>query len=125
MRRLAGWIAGMIMKTKEGLVLDIVIGVVGALIGGLAKLRAMDSIVQQPAKRSGELCDVFRIDEQSGRAEDFWNTAAIGASVAVGRYEIGLMLSLLNVFTMRALVPACPPGAKRSTTSVLRPSEEA
>ncbi len=31
---LAGWIAGMIMKTKEGLVLDIVIGVVGALIGG-------------------------------------------------------------------------------------------
>jgi uncharacterized membrane protein YeaQ/YmgE (transglycosylase-associated protein family) len=31
---LAGWIAGMIMKTKEGLLLDIVIGVVGALIGG-------------------------------------------------------------------------------------------
>lgn len=31
---LAGWIAGMIMKTKEGLVLDIVVGVVGALIGG-------------------------------------------------------------------------------------------
>jgi uncharacterized membrane protein YeaQ/YmgE (transglycosylase-associated protein family) len=31
---LAGWIAGMIMKTKEGLVLDIVIGVAGALIGG-------------------------------------------------------------------------------------------
>jgi uncharacterized membrane protein YeaQ/YmgE (transglycosylase-associated protein family) len=33
-RALAGWIAGMIMKTKEGLLLDIVIGVVGALIGG-------------------------------------------------------------------------------------------
>jgi len=31
---LAGWIAGMIMKTKEGLVMDIVIGIVGALIGG-------------------------------------------------------------------------------------------
>ena len=31
---LAGWIAGMIMKTKEGLLLDIVVGVVGALIGG-------------------------------------------------------------------------------------------
>ncbi len=31
---LAGWIASMIMKTKEGLLLDIVIGVVGALIGG-------------------------------------------------------------------------------------------
>ncbi len=31
---LAGWIASMIMKTKEGLLMDIVIGVVGALIGG-------------------------------------------------------------------------------------------
>ena len=31
---IAGWIAGMIMKTKEGLLLDIVVGVVGALIGG-------------------------------------------------------------------------------------------
>ena len=31
---LAGWIASMIMKTKEGLLLDIVIGIVGALIGG-------------------------------------------------------------------------------------------
>jgi uncharacterized membrane protein YeaQ/YmgE (transglycosylase-associated protein family) len=31
---LAGWIASMIMKTREGLLLDIVLGVVGALIGG-------------------------------------------------------------------------------------------
>jgi uncharacterized membrane protein YeaQ/YmgE (transglycosylase-associated protein family) len=31
---LAGWIAGMIMKTREGLLLDIVVGVVGALLGG-------------------------------------------------------------------------------------------
>jgi uncharacterized membrane protein YeaQ/YmgE (transglycosylase-associated protein family) len=31
---LAGWIASRIMKTKEGLLMDIVIGVVGALIGG-------------------------------------------------------------------------------------------
>ena len=31
---LAGWIAGRIMKTKDGLLLDIVVGVVGALIGG-------------------------------------------------------------------------------------------
>ena len=30
----AGWIASLIMKTREGLLLDIVIGVVGALIGG-------------------------------------------------------------------------------------------
>jgi uncharacterized membrane protein YeaQ/YmgE (transglycosylase-associated protein family) len=31
---LAGWIASIIMKTKEGLLLDIVIGVAGALVGG-------------------------------------------------------------------------------------------
>jgi putative Mg2+ transporter-C (MgtC) family protein len=38
-------------------------------------------------------------------AASIWNTAAIGASVAAGRYEIGVMLSILNLFTMRALVP--------------------
>ena len=31
---LAGWIASRIMKTREGLALDLVLGVVGALIGG-------------------------------------------------------------------------------------------
>lgn len=31
---LAGWLASMIMKSREGLLLDIVIGVVGALVGG-------------------------------------------------------------------------------------------
>jgi uncharacterized membrane protein YeaQ/YmgE (transglycosylase-associated protein family) len=31
---LAGWIASMITKTNQGLVLDIVIGIVGAVIGG-------------------------------------------------------------------------------------------
>ncbi len=31
---IAGWIAGMIMKTKLGILADIVVGIVGALIGG-------------------------------------------------------------------------------------------
>lgn len=31
---IAGWIAGVIMKTKYGLLTDVVVGVVGALIGG-------------------------------------------------------------------------------------------
>lgn len=31
---IAGWIAGMAMKTKYGLLADVVVGVVGALIGG-------------------------------------------------------------------------------------------
>ncbi|WP_409435041.1 GlsB/YeaQ/YmgE family stress response membrane protein [Mycobacterium sp. SMC-14] len=31
---IAGWIAGMAMKTKYGLLADVLVGVVGALIGG-------------------------------------------------------------------------------------------
>lgn len=31
---LVGWIASMIMGTSEGLVLDIVLGIVGAVLGG-------------------------------------------------------------------------------------------
>jgi putative Mg2+ transporter-C (MgtC) family protein len=38
-------------------------------------------------------------------AASIWNTGAIGAAVAMGRYEIGIVLSLLNLFTMGALVP--------------------
>ncbi|HWE00417.1 MAG TPA: MgtC/SapB family protein [Bryobacteraceae bacterium] len=38
-------------------------------------------------------------------AASIWNTAAIGASVALGRFEIAILLSILNLFTMKALVP--------------------
>lgn len=31
---LAGWIASMIMKTPQGLIMDIVVGIVGAFVGG-------------------------------------------------------------------------------------------
>jgi uncharacterized membrane protein YeaQ/YmgE (transglycosylase-associated protein family) len=31
---IAGWLASLIMKTREGLFVDIVVGVVGALLGG-------------------------------------------------------------------------------------------
>lgn len=31
---LAGWVASMIMKTRDGLLLNIVVGIVGGLIGG-------------------------------------------------------------------------------------------
>jgi len=31
---IVGWIASMIMKTNEGLILNIILGVVGALLGG-------------------------------------------------------------------------------------------
>ena len=38
-------------------------------------------------------------------AASIWNTGAIGAAAAMGRYEVAIVLSLLNVFTMRALIP--------------------
>lgn len=31
---LVGWIASLIMKTNEGLILNIILGIVGALLGG-------------------------------------------------------------------------------------------
>lgn len=31
---IAGWIASMIVKSQQGIVLDIIVGIVGALIGG-------------------------------------------------------------------------------------------
>jgi uncharacterized membrane protein YeaQ/YmgE (transglycosylase-associated protein family) len=32
---LAGWLAGMFMKSPRGLVMDIILGIVGAFVGGL------------------------------------------------------------------------------------------
>lgn len=38
-------------------------------------------------------------------AASIWNTGAIGAAVAMGRYEIAIALAVLNLFTMGALAP--------------------
>jgi putative Mg2+ transporter-C (MgtC) family protein len=38
-------------------------------------------------------------------AASIWNAGVIGASVAVGRYEVAVVLALLNLFTLRALLP--------------------
>jgi len=38
-------------------------------------------------------------------AASIWNAGVIGASVAMGHIEIALLLCLLNVFTLRALLP--------------------
>ncbi len=38
-------------------------------------------------------------------AASIWNTGAIGAAVALGRYEIGFALALLNIITLKILVP--------------------
>ncbi len=38
-------------------------------------------------------------------AASIWNAGIIGAAVAMGRVEIALVLALLNLFTLRALLP--------------------
>jgi len=38
-------------------------------------------------------------------AASIWNAGVIGASVAMGRYDIAIVLAALNLFTLRALLP--------------------
>jgi len=38
-------------------------------------------------------------------AASVWNAGVIGASVAMGRYEMAIALAALNLFTLRALLP--------------------
>ena len=38
-------------------------------------------------------------------AASIWNAGVIGSAVAVGRYEVAVILALLNLFTLRALLP--------------------
>ncbi len=38
-------------------------------------------------------------------AASIWNTGAVGAAVAFGRYEIALVLSVINFATLRLLTP--------------------
>ena len=38
-------------------------------------------------------------------AASIWNAGVIGAAVAMGHYGIGITLALMNLFTLRALLP--------------------
>ena len=38
-------------------------------------------------------------------AASIWNAGVIGAAVAMERFEIAIILALLNLFTLRALLP--------------------
>jgi len=38
-------------------------------------------------------------------AASIWNAGVIGAAVAMGRYEIAILLSLLNLISLRLLLP--------------------
>jgi putative Mg2+ transporter-C (MgtC) family protein len=41
----------------------------------------------------------------SATAASIWNAGVIGASVALGHFGIAIVLALLNLFTLRALLP--------------------
>jgi putative Mg2+ transporter-C (MgtC) family protein len=43
--------------------------------------------------------------EGTATAASIWNTGAIGAAVALGRYEIAVVLSAVNFLTLRLLTP--------------------
>jgi putative Mg2+ transporter-C (MgtC) family protein len=38
-------------------------------------------------------------------AASIWNAGVVGASVAMGRYRIAIILALLNLFTLQVLLP--------------------
>ena len=38
-------------------------------------------------------------------AASIWNTGAIGAAVALGRYEVAIILGIMNLFTLWGMVP--------------------
>ena len=38
-------------------------------------------------------------------AASIWTTAAVGAAIAMGRYEIGIALTVLNLLTLKFLLP--------------------
>lgn len=38
-------------------------------------------------------------------AASIWNAGIIGASLAMGRFEVAIVLTFLNLFTLRALLP--------------------
>lgn len=52
-------------------------------------------------------------------AASIWNTAAVGAAVAYGNYDIAVMLSLANFVVLRWLAPF------KAETSARRPDERA
>ncbi len=51
---ISGWLASMVMRTSSGLLLDIVIGIVGAFVGG-----ALFSVIGAPGATGFNLYSVF------------------------------------------------------------------
>ncbi len=58
-------------------------------------------------------------------AASIWNTGAVGAAVAFNRYEIGIMLSLLNFLIMLIMSPIKAKLSSRSKPSLANDSKTA
>ncbi len=54
-------------------------------------------------------------------AASIWSTAVIGAAIALNRYEVAIILTLLNVFTLKALLPLKKKLAGDQSESDLKP----
>ncbi len=73
------------MTTQSRVLQGVVTGI--GFVGGGAILKAGDAV------------------RGTATAASIWNTGVIGAAIAIERYEIALILSLLNLFTLKALLP--------------------
>ncbi|MDQ6706164.1 MAG: MgtC/SapB family protein [Acidobacteriota bacterium] len=73
------------MTTQSRVLQGVVTGI--GFVGGGAILKSGDAV------------------RGTATAASIWNTGVIGAAIAIERYEIALILSLLNLFTLKALLP--------------------
>ncbi|MDQ6662804.1 MAG: MgtC/SapB family protein [Acidobacteriota bacterium] len=89
------------MTTQSRVLQGVVTGI--GFVGGGAILKSGDAV------------------RGTATAASIWNTGVIGAAIAIERYEVALILSLLNLFTLKALLPlkrkldGPPPNSEKRT----------
>jgi len=66
----------------------------------------------------GAILRAGRTVHGTATAASVWNAGVIGAAVAMNRYGIAVFLALLNLFTLRALMPLKNWVDKRRRTSI-------
>jgi putative Mg2+ transporter-C (MgtC) family protein len=82
--------------------------VADAVLGGSpeARARVLEGIITGMGFiGGGAILKTGEMVHGTATAASLWNTGAIGASVALKRYEIAAILMLLNFATLRLLVP--------------------
>ena len=80
--------------------------VLGAQPDGAAQSRVLQGLITGIGFVGGGaiLREGFTV-RGTATAASVWNAGVIGASVAMDHYEIAILLSALNLFTLRALLP--------------------